>query len=150
MNKKKDLEHFFDRNVSYSKDKFEIYNRLENDILSPFKGKTMADIFVHAVVFGFKDGKKTKLVQATPNISTAAFTNRQKAILLSLAISHAGELDVLFDEPRVVKILEEYANAGIGRLESEMIDAASDADVVTKVSSWMKETIDEELARHAP
>ena len=94
---------FFGRNVSYSKSKFKIYERLRADPLSPFKGKNMSDVFVFAAVAGFRNNKKTKLVKAMPNISAVAFSRKQKAILLSLVISDTNGIDILFDAAKATR-----------------------------------------------
>lgn len=121
MNKVPDFEGFFGRNVAYSKEKFAIYTNLQNDPLSPFKGRTMSEIFAYAAAFGFKRGRKEALKQAVPNISAAAFTDTQRAVLLSLAIQSENNVDVLFYPGTVIKIVNEYANGGIGILESSTL-----------------------------
>ena len=114
-----DFEGFFGRNVSYSKEKLTIYDKLQNDPLSPFKGRIMSEIFAYAAAFGFKKGRKEALRQAVPNISAAAFTDTQRAVLLSIAIQSEGNVDVLFYPGTVSKIINEYANGGIDIIESE-------------------------------
>ena len=143
MNKVPDFEGFFGRNVAYSKEKFAIYTNLQNDPLSPFKGRTMSEIFAYAAAFGFKRGRKEALKQAVPNISAAAFTDTQRAVLLSLAIQSENNVDVLFYPGTVIKIVNEYANGGIGILESELIgDVRGKADAVTKMASAMRSALD--------
>ena len=144
MSKMPDFEGFFGRNVSYSKEKLAIYDKLQNDPLSPFKGRTMSEIFAYAAAFGFKKGRKEALRQAAPNISAVAFTDRQRAVLLSIAIQTAGDVDILFDPGMVGKTVNEYANGGIGILESELIgDVRGKADAVTKMASTMRGAIAE-------
>lgn len=147
MTEIKNLDDFFGRNVSYSKSKFKIYERLRADPLSPFKGKNMSDVFVFAAVAGFRHNKKTKLVKAMPQISAVAFSRKQKAILLSLVISDTNGIDILFDAAKATRTVEEYANWGIEEIESELKGNVHGADTITKMSSLMKETINEELSK---
>ena len=143
MSKIPDFEGFFGRNVSYSKEKFKIYDKLQTDQLSPFKGRTMSEIFVYAAVSGFKSDMREELKQAVPQISAVAFTDKQRAVLLSIAIQKAGNVDVLFDTGMVSKMVIEYANGGIGQLESELIGDVHGADAVTKMASAMRSAIAE-------
>ena len=142
MSKVPDFEGFFGRNVSYSKEKFAIYTKLQNDPLSPFKGRTMSEIFAYAAAFGFKNRRKEALKQDVPYISAVAFTDKQRAVLLSIAIQNEGDVDILFDPAAVSKTVNEYANGGIGILESELIgDVRGKADAVTKMASVMRSAI---------
>ena len=143
MNKVPDFEGFFGRNVSYSKEKLTIYDKLQDDPLSPFKGRIMSEIFAYAAAFGFKKGRKEALRQAVPNISATAFTDTQRAVLLSIAIQSEGNVDVLFYPGTVSKIVNEYANGGIDIIESELIgDVDGKADAVTKMASAMRGALD--------
>ncbi len=137
----KDLDSFFGRNVSYSKEQRKIYDKLMMDQLSPFKGKNMSDIFVYAAVFGFKNNKRTELLVKRPQISAVAFTKSQKSILLTIAISDRQNIDVLFDADRVIDIIEQYANAGVEILEQDLLGNVH-ADAITKMSSDMKGILD--------
>ena len=77
-----------------------------------------------------------------PYISAVAFTDKQRAVLLSIAIQNEGDVDILFDPAAVSKIVNEYANGGIGILESELIgDVRGKADAVTKMASVMRSAI---------
>ena len=91
--------------------------------------------------------KKPKLVKAMPQISAVAFSRKQKAILLSLVISDTNGIDILFDAAKATRTVEEYANWGIEEIESELKGNVHGADTITKMSSLMKETINEELSK---
>ena len=138
----KNLENFFDRNVSYATAKSKIYDRLRDDPLSPFQGRTMADIFVYAAVSGFKYGRREALQKAKPYISAVAFSRTQIAILLTIVIAGTHSIDILFKSKDATKILEEYANVGIERLEVELLGSVR-TDAITRMSSMMKEIISE-------
>lgn len=132
------IDEFFGRNVSYAKDKYEAYNRLREDSKSPFKGRSMVDIFVSAAVAGFVNKKRSKLKKKTPNISAVAMTPEQKAVLLTIAISTEGAVDILFKKAKVVDIIEEYANSGIDVLESRVSESMY-VEPIEKMALDMKE-----------
>ncbi len=111
----KHIDEFFDRNVSYSKEKSEEYEKLRNDPDSPFQDCQLADIFVYAVALGFELKQREKLKHPQPNINTHAFTTNQKTILLAIAVS-SKDVHVLFNHKSTTKIIEEYANYGINHL----------------------------------
>lgn len=141
-----DIGKFFGRNVSYSKKKKIIYDKLQNDTLSPFKGRTMSDIFVYAAIFGFGRNKYEELAanDNTPQISSLAIPDSQKSTLLALVIAKTGSIDILFKPEEAIKMITEYANAGIDILEDAMLgDPTSDA--ITRMATEMHAKIDESL-----
>lgn len=140
------MDSFFGRNVSYDAVKLPIYDKLQNDALSPFKGKDMAEIFVYASVFGFKSGRREELKKAKPYISAVAFSRYQAAILLTIAIASTRGLDVLFKNEEAAKIIQEYANAGIDVLEAELLGNVY-ADAITRMSSEMRQLINKRIER---
>ena len=148
MTENLNLDNFFGRNLSYSGEKIKSYNRLREDALSPFKGRTMSDIFVYAAIFGFINGRREELKNVKPQISSLALSRQRRAILLSIAISNSGGIDILFDQQKTTKIIEEYANGGIDMLEPELLGNVTTVDAITLMSSRMKEIIDERI-KHA-
>lgn len=138
MTDAKTLEGFLGRNVSYSNEKKEVYDMLLEDALSPFRGKTMADVFVYAAIYGFKQRRREKLKKAIPNISAKAIETPHTALLLTIPITETGGIDVLFDEEAASNIIEEYANGGIDILEDELIGTAGQ-DPTTKMCSDIRE-----------
>ena len=141
MTKDKGLNDFFGRDFSYSKKKGEIYDRLHDDAISPFEGGTMADVFFYAAVLGFRIGRREALVKPQPNIPLNAFGDHRVAVLVSMAVSDAETLDVLFHPDKAKTALEEYANAGIDLIEKDMLGGA-DAEPIERMAFIMKETLD--------
>ena len=131
------LDTFFGRNTSYSKEKQKIYDRLQDDALSPFKGSTMADIFIYAAVFGFTNKRREKIKKAVPQISAVAFKPRQKSLLLTIAIVENGDIDILFNKEDAISIIEEYANGGIDLLEDQLINN-TESDSTVMLASEMR------------
>lgn len=127
--------------MSYSKENLDIYNRLMTDRLSPFREKTMSEVYVYAAVSGFRRNTRVKLTKSVPNISVVAMSHKHRAVLISLAIQEAGDIDILFRPAEVRTMIDEFANGGITRLESELIGDIHEADAITKMSSSMRENI---------
>ena len=144
MTENLDLDNFLGRNLSYSGEKIKNYNRLREDALSPFKGRMMADIFVYAAIYGFINDRHEELKNVKPQISSHALSKQQSAILLAITISHKKSIDILFEPDKAIKIIEEYANGGIDKLESELLGNFT-VDAITQMSSKMKEIIDEQI-----
>lgn len=147
MTDAKTLKGFLGRNVSYSDEKRKIYDMLLADPLSPFRGETMADVFVYAAIYGFKKQKKEKLKKAKPNISAIAIEDPHTALLVAISIIETGGIDILFDEEKATNIIEEYANGGIDILEDELIGSAGQ-DSITKMCSDIREMIRDLEAKH--
>ena len=136
----KTLENFFGRNFAYDNKKIKIYHDLQNGALSPFKGKTLADIFFYAAVLGFRNRRKESLSDARPNIWVDAVNKPRKAMLISIVVSDAGDIDVLFDPEKAKTVLEEYANAGIDMIKSDLLGDSS-AEPIERMSFMMKEIL---------
>ena len=133
----KNFDNAFGRDAAYSKKDKEVYDELIGSSLSPFKGKNMFDIFVHAAVYGFVRAKdRDKLRAPQPNIRVDGLKPEQRAILLAIAIAEDG-VEVLFDSNKALKIVEEYANAGIRYLKSVQEDSDG-VDSIIKLSLEMK------------
>ena len=128
------LKDYFPRDVAYDgendNNKKNIYTGLQrND--TPFKNKDMTDIFMYAAIFGFIKKKKIPLKKRQPNISTNAFSDKQKALLLTIAIAEGRSIDVLFKDQSktsedLIKTIEEYANAGIDILKERFLDSVEE------------------------
>ncbi len=147
MTHTKTLDNFLGRDVSYSAEKRKIYDMLLNDARSPFRGKTMAEIFVYAAVFGFKNKKREKLKKAKPQISAIAISKSHTALLLTIPIIDTNGIDVLFNSEETVSMIEEYANGGIGILGDELLGSAVRAqDPIIKMASDMRDLVSDQPA----
>lgn len=136
--------------MSYSEEKGRIYGMLTDDPLSPFRGETMATVFVYAAVFGFENSTRESLKNPMPQIRTSALSPTQKAVLLSLAISESGGIDILLgDATRVIDVICQYANGGIDILESKLIKGSVGADVMTQMSADLNEMIEKRIDQHS-
>lgn len=141
LDKEFDLDNYFPRDVSYSKEKRSIYDRLQNDSLSPLKDKLLADVFLYSAIFGFKNNDKPPLDKPIPQIPSNAFSDASKSLLLAIVISSSPKgVDVLLDKEEVRKTLEQYANGGIITLEHYLTEGKV-GDSLTNLETKMRELL---------
>lgn len=113
----------FGRELGYSEDKRRIYDKLLKKYRL-FQEERLADIFFYAAIMGFKNGHTATLKRRKTGIRFSAFSDRQIAILLSLAIADTNGVDILMKKNGARDIIEEYANWGIDELEAIAIPGA--------------------------
>lgn len=95
------------------------YERLkERD--SPFSGKENKDLFIMAMITGFHEGSRIELDKKYGFVRTEYFSEREKAIIKTIAIYEEGNLEVLNNEEKVYSIAEEYAAGGIKILKNKV------------------------------
>jgi hypothetical protein len=78
----------------------------------------MKDVFIMAVYLGAKTGRPRKLDGGRHDaIRGGAFSHEEQMLLRGIAVGHTGNIEVIADARQVVRIAEQYANAGIWKLE---------------------------------
>ncbi len=88
---------------------------------SPFK--TMKDVFMWAASLGYKMGERRPLTNKTMIFRWAQLLEQVDVPLIkAIAIADKEELGVLNSQGEVLEIVEEYANAGVYELQSNIID----------------------------
>jgi dnd system-associated protein 4 len=102
----------------------EIYKQLTegSDVVNaPFK--TMKDVFLWAMCLGFKKGERVPIKQKKLTIFRVAQFNQQVdlPIIKAVALSSVMDIRVLTDSEEVLKIAEEYANAGITIVNNSIV-----------------------------
>jgi len=112
--------------------------------LGPFKNKHNACIFVVAVALGFFKAKnRVELEDPDQFIHDYNFTDTQNSIIKAVAVYEEGSLEVLADPDKVVKIVNEFANAGLPIIES-MVNK-HDPDFITSLEDEMVDYFDKKL-----
>lgn len=94
----------------------EEYEEIRNSTRSPFKGMEMWVIFLNAMMMGYRKKIRTPLNGTRHDLFRALTLGSEGEWLIrSIAIAEKENLDILLDEneKEVLKIAEEYANAGI-------------------------------------
>lgn len=94
----------------------------ENPEAAPFV--LMKDVFMWAVALGVRIGRRLPLSGAKTQIFRwdQLSQDLDVPVLKALAIAETEEIERLLREDQVLRIAEEYANAGIRELSKELID----------------------------
>jgi dnd system-associated protein 4 len=98
------------------KDRHPLFQRLSQGDDAPFK--TMKDVFVLSAAMGVHVGRRVPLRGGTQHVGFWHYLTTQEDIpvLQAIAVAETGDVAVLGDRSRVIKIAEEYANGGIDLL----------------------------------
>lgn len=106
----------------------EIYRELRADAnsqpeQSPFT--TNKDIFMVAACLGYRSGRRQVLPPGKKlDIRESVFLESDLAILKAIAIADTGDVAVLSQPGEILRIAEEYAQAGILDVRSYLLDEA--------------------------
>jgi len=112
--------------VSIDKDVHELYKQLtersaQNPETSPFY--LMKDVFMWSVALGVSLGKRRSLRKREQIFRWDQLSQDiDVPILKALAIAETGSVEVISHEDQVLRIAEEYANAGIRELKREVVN----------------------------
>ena len=91
---------------------------LEKD--SPFAGKENKDLFIMAMVVGFREGARVELDRKEGFIRIEYLNPNEESIIKAIAVAEEGGLDILLDKRKVYSIAEEYAAGGIKLLKDKV------------------------------
>ena len=94
----------------------------ENPEMAPFP--LMKDVFMWAVALGVRNSKRLPLEGGRTQIFRWDQLSQDLDIptLKALAVAETGEVQVLLHEDQVLRIAEEYANAGIREAKDELVE----------------------------
>jgi dnd system-associated protein 4 len=128
-----------DRDRFYvQKDKHPLFQRLSQGEDAPFK--TMKDVWVLAATLGVHFGRRSQLRGGTQHVGFWHYLSLQEDIpvLQAIAVAEEGDVRVLGDRSKVIKIAEEYANGGIDFLV-DATRADRDSTLISLASLVVKE-----------
>jgi len=95
------------------------FNRLkEKD--SPFANCQNKEIFLAAMVVGYHEGGRIELKNKEGYFREEYLSDEERALIRAIAISEAGDLNVLLNEQKIYSIAEEYATGGISLLKAKV------------------------------
>ena len=98
-----------------------LYTQLTANNDAPFK--TMKDLFLLAANVGFSRGRRVPLSGQREIFRWPVFTSQEDIpVLRAIAIAETGDTTILVDQSQLLKIAEEYANAGIEEVSREVAD----------------------------
>ena len=130
--------------VAYDKGDLEFYASLvAEDSSSIFKKKDRVDVFMYALALGFNARKRLPLVKKAANLNPSAISGDERWLMRSIAVTDTEDLNVIKDHKEVVKIAEEYANAGIiilrDMIKKSTLESEKDIEFQTKLYDKIKE-----------
>lgn len=88
---------------------------------APLAGKENKELFMMALIVGYNEGNRIPLKDKYGFVRLEYLSEKEDAIIKSIAISEEGGLDVLLDKDKVYTIAEEYASGGIKLLKSQVM-----------------------------
>jgi hypothetical protein len=88
---------------------------------SSFADAQNKEIFLAAMVVGFREGGRIKLKNKDGYFREAYLNDEERTLIRAIAISTEGNLNVLLDEQKVYSIAEEYATGGISLLKAKVL-----------------------------
>lgn len=128
-----------DRDRFYvQKDKHHLFQRLSQGEDAPFK--TMKDVWVLAAAMGAHVGRRAQIRGGTQHVGFWHYLSAQEDIpaLQAIAVAEEGDVTILGDRSKVIKIAEEYANGGIDLL-IDATRADRDSTLISLASLVVKE-----------
>lgn len=109
------------KNLNVDEEKHYKYKELaESDLFNQFSAP-MKEVFMYAMALGFNNKLLTPLSRKKGSIPSNTFSDNQKWLINSIAISKVNSLEALVDVENVVRIAEEYANGGIDDLYDSLV-----------------------------
>jgi dnd system-associated protein 4 len=113
--------------VSISKSVHQLYKDLsERSIKNPTDAPflLMKDVFMFAFALGVYTNKRRSLTGGKEQIFRWDQFSQDRDIpaLKAVAVAETGDVEVLAHEDEILRIAEEYANAGIHELKLEVVD----------------------------
>ena len=125
----------FPEYASYEAEDKKIYENFKLNKSSFFYRREYTQIFLAAMALGYNKKERKPLTKKSHTIPTNVFNLYERWMIISLAIEEEKDISVLQDEPKILNIAEEYANAGIKYLNS-----IQDEDILANpVESFEKE-----------
>lgn len=99
-------------------------DRKDYDLLkdkdSPFAGKGNKELFLMAMIIGFRNGTRVKLDTRDTFARIEYLNSKEKSIIKAIAVAEDGDLNVLLDKKKFYSIAEEYAAGGIKLLKEKV------------------------------
>jgi dnd system-associated protein 4 len=131
----------FPRDWDIESESHKLYEQLtdKNQTISPFRGKTFAELFIYAMALGFHHKSRIPIKKKMSSIPFSALRDREW-LVKAIAVAETGSLDILLDKPTVALIAQEYANGGIVYLR-DMVFGAEPGDAYKRMESELREIV---------
>jgi hypothetical protein len=103
--------------LSVDKEDLGDFRMLIEDRDSPFYKRENKDVFMMAMITGYKNGTHVALKAKEGFIREEYLNSEERSIIKSIAIQQEKNLSVLLDMEKVYQIAEEYAKGGVKYLK---------------------------------
>lgn len=104
--------------------KHDIYKQLTEGPSAPFN--TMKDLFLTSAAIGIKKGIRSSIEKPYGIFAWSVFSAQEDVpFLYALVLSLEEPLEIILDHGRMLDVLEEYANGGIGEFQGDLLSATS-------------------------
>ena len=135
-----------DPQIFISKEARELFRNMSRRY-DEFKGLDNKDLFMLAVIFGYRKGKNSKKNLRKQEKATSGFTRERylhdndNSILKAIAVAEEGNVEFISGNriPEVYSIAEGYANGGIKDLKEFVFE--NPASFVKKFSNMLKREV---------
>ena len=115
--------------------------------------KQLKDVFLMAACIGFKNEQRKPLTKRGKDFPWAVFNGKtDESIINAIALAETNDFRVLIDEQEEgeddrVTIIEEYANAGIEYLKSQVLDKGGSCveNLLTYLNAQKSQEIDNDI-----
>ncbi len=88
---------------------------------APLAGKENKELFMMALIVGYNEGNRVPLKDKYGFVRLEYLSEKEDAVIKSIAISEEDSLGVLLDKDKVYTIAEEYAAGGIKLLKNQVM-----------------------------
>ena len=108
--------------IYINNEKSHMYDELDTNPESPFRGTTQAAVFIFAMAYAKKNRMAPKKFKAgRVRLEGTAFGLEMRTLMRSLMIDEKNDVYAIGDNTPLRKLCEEYANAGIDTLYDKII-----------------------------
>ena len=108
--------------IYIDKAKSHMYDKLDTDPGSPFRGTTQAAVFIFAMAYAKKNRMAPKKFKVSAKLPAAAFGQEMRTLMRSIMIDEKNDVYAIGDNTPLRKLCEEYANAGIDTLYRKIME----------------------------
>lgn len=140
------------RRIIYDDDDKKIYDKLRSGS-GIFHNLDLIDLFAIALIYGKKDGRRTKLGKgAIGRIRDSTIRNSNvKELMMVIAVDETGSIDILSNTNEYFKICEEYAKTGIKLLEKDYIENSDDLlnDMEMEMFEFYDDVISKDISENS-
>ena len=109
------------------------------DTDSPFAKSDNKDIFIAAMIVGYSESSKIELGRKEGYFFSDNLKASELALIRAIAISEAGNLNVLMDESKMFSLAEQYATGGVKLLKNRVFSGEYGSYAKKLESNLLKE-----------